>query len=345
MIDHPAFGDHEQVIFAADRTSGLRAIIAIHSTVRGPAFGGCRMYPYADEVVALGDALRLSRAMTAKAAICDLPLGGGKAVVIGDPSRDKSRGLLLALARAVDGVGGRYVVADDVGTTLDDLRLMRAATPHTAATTPASQQPLPVTAHGVLSALRAAVAHRLGWRSLSGLRVAVQGLGNVGMPLAALLRDEGAALTVADPDRVRLDAARRELGARAVDPGAILEAPVDVLAPCALGQVLNADSIPRIRARIVCGGANEQLGEEADAERLHERGILWIPDYLANAGGVIDFHQESVDDRPAAVLAAVDKIGDISARIVGEAATTGRSPKAVADQVVRRRLAAARKLA
>lgn len=341
MIEHPAFDGHEEVIVAADPTSGLRAIVAIHSTALGPAFGGCRMHPYPDDDAALGDALRLSRGMTYKAAICGLPLGGGKTVVIGDPRRDKTPALLLALARVIDARGGRYVVADDVGTTLDDLRLMRTATRHTAAATLASQQPLPVTAYGVLGALRSAVRHRLGWDHLSGLRVAVQGLGNVGMPLCGYLHREGARLVVADLDEARVEAAVASYGACRVDPGSILEAEVDVVAPCALGSVLGAASIPGIRAGIVCGGANEQLAHEGADRLLLERGILYVPDYLANAGGIIDYYQESIDDRPEMVLRAVRRIGDITASVLAEAAASRRTPKEVADAIVRSRLDAA----
>lgn len=299
------------------------------------------MHPYPDDDAALGDALRLSRGMTFKAAICDLPLGGGKTVVIGDPRRDKTPELLLALARVIEGRGGRYIVADDVGTTLDDLRLMRTVTTHTAAATLASQQPLTVTAYGVLHAIKSAVRHRLGWDRLTGLRVAVQGLGNVGRPLCGYLHREGAKLFVTDLDEARVHEAVASFGARAVAPDAILETPVEVLAPCALGSVLGAATIPRIRADIVCGGANEQLEHERADRLLLDRGILYVPDYLANAGGVIDFHQERIDDRPEAVLRAVRRIAGVTTAILSSAAASGSTPKEVADAVVRRRLRAA----
>ncbi|MGD0110129.1 MAG: Glu/Leu/Phe/Val dehydrogenase dimerization domain-containing protein, partial [Rhodopila sp.] len=183
MFGHPDYDSHEELLFAYDAASGLRALVAIHNSALGPAFGGCRMYPYADETQAIADVLRLSKGMTYKAAICSLPYGGGKSVIVGDPRRNKTPALLHAMGRLVESLSGRYIIADDVGTTLADLAVMRAATTHTAAATPAAQAPLPVTAYGVLMAITAAVRHTLGREDLTGLTVAVQGLGNVGMPL------------------------------------------------------------------------------------------------------------------------------------------------------------------
>jgi leucine dehydrogenase len=338
MFGHPDFDGHEQVIFACDPAVGLRAIVALHSTALGPAFGGCRMWPYGSEADALADALRLSRGMTCKAAICELPLGGGKSVIIGDPRRDKTRELLLAMARVVEGLGGRYVIADDIGTTLDDLRVMRELTRHTAAATPSAQQPLAVTAYGVLMAIQAAVRHRFGRDDLAGFEVAVQGLGNVGFPLCGYLHEAGAGLVVSDLDPARVARATSAFGARAADTGAIYEQQADVLAPCALGAILNARTIPRLRAAIVCGGANNQLAAAEDDACLAARGILYVPDYLANAGGVIDFHQEAIDDRPEAVLRAVGRIREIALRVLSEAEAAGRRPLQVADAIVRQRL-------
>jgi leucine dehydrogenase len=342
MFDHPDFDDHEAVIFACDAAAGLRAIIALHSTALGPAFGGCRMWPYASEAEALTDALRLARGMTYKAAICDLPYGGGKSVIIGDPRRAKTPALLRAMGSAVEMLGGRYIIADDIGTTLEDLVVMREVTSHTAAATAAAQAPLAVTAYGVMMAIRAAVRQVTGRERLTGLRVAIQGLGNVGRPLAEYLREAGAELIVADLDPARVARAAQELEARAVEPDAIYEQPVDLFAPCALGAVLNDRTIPRLRAKIVCGGANNQLAQARHAVMLAERGILYVPDYLANAGGVIDFHQERVDDSRTAVLAAVGRIEAITAEILGAAAISGRTPLAVADQMVQERLRAGR---
>jgi leucine dehydrogenase len=343
MFRHPGFDGHEQVVFARDAASGLRAIIAVHSTALGPAFGGCRMWPYASEAAALTDALRLARGMTCKAAICGLPYGGGKSVILGDPRRDKTPALLRAMGRAVERLGGRYVIADDIGTTLADLALMREATRHTAAATPAAREPLAVTAYGVLMAIRAAVCQRFGRDTLEGLSVAIQGLGNVGMPLAAYLREAGAVLCIADLDPARIGEAARRFGARPVAPAAIHRQPVELFAPCALGAVLDDRTIPELQARIVCGGANNQLAAARHDAMLAARGILYVPDYLANAGGVIDFHQERIDDAAAAVLAAVGRIEAIAGDVLRTAARSGRTPLAVADARVRARLASARR--
>jgi leucine dehydrogenase len=326
------------VQFVWDASTGLRAIIALHSTVRGPAFGGCRMWPYASEAAALTDVLRLSRGMSYKAAILDLPYGGGKTVVIGDPARDKTPALLRALARAVDSLGGRYVIADDVGTTIDDLRVMRRITRHTAAATRAARAPLAVTAYGVLMAIRAAALHHVGRPDLAGLKVAVQGLGHVGMPLCGHLHGAGAELVVADVDERRTGEAARRFGASVVEPEAIFDQAVDLLAPCAFGGVLDDQTIPRLAVRLIVGGANNQLALPHHDAMLAERGILYVPDYIANAGGVIDFHQEQIDDRPEAVLAAVERIGDVTLEVLKRAAEAGVTPLTLADRMVARRL-------
>jgi leucine dehydrogenase len=341
MFDHPDFDDHEQVVFACDPAAGLRAIIAVHSTALGPAFGGCRMWPYRSGTEALTDALRLARGMTYKAAICDLPYGGGKSVIIGDPRHAKTPALLRAMGGVVVSLRGRYIVADDIGTTLDDLVVMREVTSHTAAATEAARAPLAVTAFGVLMAIRAAVRELTGCDRLDGLRVAIQGLGNVGRPLAGYLRAVGAELIVADLDPARVARTVREFGARAVEPAVIYDQPVDLFAPCALGAILDDLTIPRLRARIVCGGANNQLAQPRHAAMLAERGILYVPDYLANAGGVIDFHQERIDDSREAVLAAVARIEAIAAEVLAMAGRTGQTPQAIADQKVQARLKAA----
>jgi leucine dehydrogenase len=343
VFHHPDFDDHEQVLFARDVTAGLRAIVAVHSSVLGPAFGGCRMWPYRDEAEALTDALRLSRGMTYKAAICELPYGGGKAVILGDARQAKTPALLQAMGAVVDRLGGRYVIADDIGTTLEDLRLMRAVTAHTAAATLAAGQPLAVTAWGVFQAIRAAVAHALGRADLEGLRVAVQGLGNVGLPLCRHLAGAGASLIVTDLDRARTADAARAFGALAVEPEAIYGQAADVFAPCALGAVLDDRTIALLGARIVCGGANNQLAAARHAAALAARGILFVPDYIANAGGVIDFHQERIgDDAPDAVLGAVARIHDITRDVLKQAARGGETPLRVADRIVLGRLAAER---
>ena len=344
MFSHPEFDGHERVVYVNDAASGLRAIVAIHSTSLGPAFGGCRMWPYANDAEALTDALRLAKGMTYKAAICDLPYGGGKSVILadpkgGDPKREKTPALLRAMGRAVESMGGRYIIADDVGTTLDDLAVMRAETRHTAAATPSAKQPLPVTAWGVFNALCAGARHVFGRDGFEGLTVAVQGLGHVGYPLCKFLHDNGARLAVSDLDPQRVKQAQAEFAAAPAEPEAIYAAAADIFSPCALGGVLNDATIPRLTAKLVCGGANNQLAEARHGPALARRGVCYVPDYLANAGGVIDFHQESVDDSPDAVMRAVARIGGIAAEVLEEAKRAGLAPLEAADAIVGRRLA------
>ena len=339
MFSHPEAEGHELVQYVRDPSCGLRAVIALHSTVRGPAFGGCRMWPYASEAEALCDALRLSRGMTCQ--------GGDHGAAVwrrqdGGDRRSRTRQDASAPAcpgRAPSsGCSGRYVIADDIGTTLDDLALMQQVTRHTAAATLAARAPLPVTAYGVLMAIRAAVLHRLGRADLAGLKVAVQGLGHVGLPLCGHLHDAGAALVVADLDPQRSAQAAARYGAQVVEPEAIFAQPVDLLAPCALGGVLDDRTIPRLQARLVAGGANNQLALARHDAMLAEHGILYVPDYIANAGGVIDFHQEQRDDRPEAVLAAVERIYDVTLDVLERAKAAGATPLTVADRLVAERL-------
>jgi leucine dehydrogenase len=341
MFTHSQYDGHKSVLFAHDPATDLKAIVAVHSSVLGPAFGGCRMYPYADETQALADVLRLSKGMTYKAAICSLPYGGGKSVILGDPHRDKTPELLRAMGRVVQSLGGRYVIADDVGTTLGDLAVMRSATSHTAATTPAAQKPLGVTAYGVLMAMEAAAEHVLEHRGLRGVWIAVQGLGNVGLPLCSYLHEREARLVVTDLDPARTTVAAARYGALVVAPDAIYEQAADIFAPCALGAVLNDDTIPRLRCGLVCGGANNQLAAARHDAVLAQRGITFVPDYLASAGGVIDFYQETVDDRPEAVLASVARIRGITAEVLKQAAAKGETPLQIADRTVQERLQAA----
>jgi leucine dehydrogenase len=242
------------------------------------------------------------------------------------------------MGRIIERLGGRYITADDVGTTLADLVIMREVTRHTAGGTTAAQQAVPATAFGVFEALRAAAEVCLGRSDLEGLRVAVQGLGNVGMPLCGYLSAAGAALAVSDLDANRCAQAAAAYGATVVAPEEIHTRQVDVFAPAALGAVLNDTTIPRLGCRIVCGGANNQLAEARHDAALAVRGIVFVPDYLANAGGVIDFHQETIDDQPAAVLASVARVGAITRDVLRCAAATGATPLSVADGIVGARI-------
>ena len=329
---------HERVVLVEDRATGLEAVIAIHSTARGPAFGGCRMKPYASRAEALRDALRLSEAMSRKAAMAGLPFGGGKCVVIADPAHQKTDALLRALARAIHQLGGAYHTADDSGTTVRDMEVMREVTPYARGLATASGEACPAAAYGTFLALRAAVAHRRGSADLTGVRVAVQGLGNLGMRLAGYLSEAGAELIVADPVVERVVTAIRNFGAHAVSPEQILEVDADVLSPNAYGDVICDAMLPRIRAGIVVGGANNQLRSARHGIELHERGILYVPDYIANAGGVIDVAMEGPGYAMDRVLAACTDIGRTTTQLLLRAKRLGLAPSVVADRMAAERM-------
>jgi leucine dehydrogenase len=337
------FDAHELIVFGDDAATGLRAVIALHSTALGPAAGGCRMWPYATLTEAVSDVLRLSRGMSYKNAIAGLPFGGGKSVIIGDPQKQKTPELFEAFGRFVDSLGGRYLTAEDVGTTTADMASVARATRYVAglgrAPGEAGGDPAPKTALGVHLGIKAAVRFKLGRSDLEGLSVAIQGLGGVGSHLARMLADEGARLKVAD---VRAAAVRRvcdELGASAVAVEDVLAEDVDVLAPCALGAVLNEQSIPRLHARIVAGAANNQLAQGQDGQSLLAAGILYAPDYVINAGGIISVSREY---RGGATDAQVlEDIGQIPLRlteIFERARHENRTTNAVADEMARERL-------
>ena len=302
VFTNAAFDNHEQVAFGQDRDSGLKAIIAVHNTRLGPAVGGCRMFAYASEYDALNDVLRLSRGMTYKSALAGLPFGGGKSVIIGDPRSDKTPELLHAMGRFVDSLGGRYVAAEDSGTGVADIRTMSEVTPHVSGLQEGAEHggdPSPSTAYGVYLGIRTAVNHRLGADSMKGLRVAIQGLGNVGFHLAGFLKQDGAEVVGADVNADNLRRAVGVHGIEVVDPDLILSQEADVLAPCAMGAVLTERSIDSLRVGIVAGAANNQLEKEEQAIHLWDRGILYCPDFLINAGGIIDvYHQRIGSDKP-----------------------------------------------
>ena len=288
-------GSHEQVVYCADRATGLRAIIAIHDTTLGPALGGCRMWPYNNEEEALTDVLRLARGMTYKAAAAGLNLGGGKAVIIGDPRSDKSEALFRVFGRFVESLNGRYITAEDVGTSVHDMEYIFMETKYVTGVAPAhggSGDPSPVTAFGVYQGMCASSKAAWGTSALRGRRVAIQGIGNVGWNLIAHLTEAGAKVTVTDIDEERCERARREYGCDVVSTEAIYDVDCDVFSPNALGAVLNDETIPRLKCEVVCGGANNQLAEERHAAALRERGILYAPDYVVNAGGLINVYVE-----------------------------------------------------
>ncbi len=282
-----SFANHDEVVFWHDAQAGLKAIIAIHDTTLGPALGGCRMWDYATDDEALEDVLRLSRGMTYKAAMAGLSLGGGKSVVIGDPHKDKTEPMLRSLGRFVDSLGGRYIVAEDVGMSVADMDIVRRETRHVAGVGERGGDPSPATAWGVYNGIKAAVQHKLGREDLTGLSVAVQGLGHVGMHLCEHLAREGVRLVITDLDGEAIRRTQESYGATAVGPDEIYDAEVDVFAPCALGGVINDETIPRLKASIVAGAANNQLAEGRHGKALIDRDILYTPDYVINAGGLI----------------------------------------------------------
>ncbi|GAB5390334.1 MAG: Glu/Leu/Phe/Val dehydrogenase dimerization domain-containing protein [Alphaproteobacteria bacterium] len=334
-----AFDGHEGVHFFHDADSGLKAIIAIHNTNLGPSLGGCRFWNYASEEEAHRDVLRLSRGMTYKAAITGLPLGGGKSVIIGDAARDKSPALFRAFGRAVESLGGRYITAEDVNTKPSDMEFVRAETSHVRGLqgTGGSGDPSPVTAYGVFVGLKASVLEGMKTDSLKGVRVAVQGLGNVGYHLCKLLHAEGAVLFVSDINAESVNRVVTEFGATAVLPEAIHAADVDVFAPCALGGILNDQSIEELKAGVICGAANNQLAEARHGIALMERGITYAPDYLVNAGGLINVFFEGPSYNRDIALAKVDEIGATLAEVFDRARAEGIATSDAADRVAESR--------
>ncbi|PYE48532.1 Glu/Leu/Phe/Val dehydrogenase [Paenibacillus barcinonensis] len=285
----------EQLVYCQDKQSGLRAIIAIHDTTLGPALGGTRMYPYASEEEALEDVVRLARGMTYKAAAAGLNLGGGKAVIIGDPKKDKSEALFRAFGKYVNTLQGRYITAEDVGTTVTDMDYIHQETRYVTGVSPefgSSGNPSPVTAYGVFQGIRAAANEVYGSPDLSNKVVAVQGVGSVAYHLCGFLKEAGAELIVTDVVQEHVDRAVRDYNAVAVGVHEIYTVPCDVFAPCAMGGILNDDTIQLLQARIIAGAANNQLQEERHGDLLHERGILYAPDYVVNSGGLINVADE-----------------------------------------------------
>ncbi len=334
---------HEQVVFARDDAVGLSCIIAIHSTALGPSLGGTRFYPYPDEDAALVDVLRLSRAMSYKAACAGLDLGGGKAVIIGDPAADKTEPLLRAYGRIVESLGGRYITACDVGTYPPDMEVIaretRWATGLPADHGGAGDSGI-MTAHGVFVAMTACARRRWGTPSLAGRHVAVQGLGKVGRRLVGLLLDDGAKVTAADVAADAVAAVADLEGVDVVSPDDIVDVDADVFSPNALGGVLDADAITRLQVEVVCGGANNQLATDEDDNRLDERGILYAPDYVVNAGGLINVADElqpgGHSERRA--RARTEHIGDTLLEIFEEADHGRVTTEEAAERVAERRM-------
>jgi leucine dehydrogenase len=346
VFSMPDFDNHEEVVFVRNEAAGLSAIIAIHNTALGPACGGTRMWPYASDDEATKDALRLARGMTYKSAMAKLPLGGGKAVIIGDAKRDKTEKLLLAHARAVDQLGGRYITAMDVNMTPDDMRVIARGTKHVAGFTQAGKaggDSGPMTALGVFVSLKAAVEHRLKTDKLKGIRVAVQGLGAVGFELCQHLHKEGAVLIVSDLNSERAAKAETMFGAKTVSPDHILSADADVLSPCALGAVINDRTLSQLKAKVIVGGANNQLAEDRHGDELMKRGALFAPDYVANGGGIIRVAGQIFNWSDGDIETRVRAIATTLREIFVRADSVKRPTNVIADEIARERVSAGRR--
>ncbi|MFN2608206.1 MAG: Glu/Leu/Phe/Val dehydrogenase [Acidimicrobiales bacterium] len=334
---------YEQVVYCHDRPSGLRAIVAVHSTVLGPALGGTRFYPYGSEDDALTDVLRLARGMTYKAAVAGLDLGGGKAVILGDPASTRSEALLRAYARHVDALGGRYLTAEDVGTTQADMDLIRRETPFVTGMSQelgGSGDPSAATAYGVVWAMRAVARHLWSDPNLAGRHVVVSGVGKVGGHLVRHLVEEGARVTVADVDPAAVRLAVAELGVEAVPVETAHATPCDVYSPCALGAVLNPTTIPELRCAAIVGSANNQLADADCADLLEKAGVLYATDYVVNAGGLVNIAEELAPGgyHQERAYAAVRRIYDTTAALLAAAEADGVTTTDAADRLAERRI-------
>jgi leucine dehydrogenase len=329
---------HEKVLLANDPESGYRGIIAIHSTVLGPAVGGTRFWNYASEDEALADALLLSRGMTYKTALAGLPLGGGKSIIIGDNKSANREALLRCHGRFVETLNGSYITAEDVGTSPGDMEILRSETRHVAGLLGHSGDPSPFTARGVFRAIEAAAKYRWNADELSGMTVAIQGCGHVGSSLAKMLHEAGAKLIVTDVNEISSSRVAEEIAGELVEPDDIFRVRADVFAPCALGGVINDQTVPELQAQIVAGAANNQLLEEKHGEMLRERNILYVPDYLANAGGVLNGCTELLGWESAEALRRVDDIYKTTLMIFESAKAKGITTNKAADLLAEDRL-------
>ena len=339
--EYPDFDDHEVVHFVTDRETGLKAVIAVHSTHLGPGAGGTRLWHYPNRADAVADVLRLSRGMSFKNAMAGLALGGGKAVILADQAKTKTPQMFAAFGRAVDGLCGKYVTAEDVGVSVPDLvevsRQTRFVSGLPVAEGGVGGDPGPHTAYGVFLGIKAAVRRKLGKNSLAGLHIAIQGAGSVAGGLARHAAEEGAKLSIADIDAARARKLADEVGGAVVDPADILTIEADVLSPCALGAILTERSIAALNVAIVAGAANNQLATPAEGDCIHGRGILYAPDYVINAGGIINVASEYLRDAdPAGVKAKIEQIPGRLDMIWDESDATDRNPAAVADDMAKR---------
>ncbi len=338
--------DYEQLVLCQDKASGLKAIIAIHDTTLGPALGGTRMWTYASEEEAIEDALRLAKGMTYKNAAAGLDLGGGKTVIIGDPKKDKNPEMFRAFGRYIQGLNGRYITAEDVGTTVEDMDLINLETKYVTGTSPttpeAAGNPSPVTAYGIYKGMKATAKEAFGSDSLAGKTIAVQGVGNVAYALCEYLHEEGANLIVTDINEAAVNRAVEAFGAKAVSPNEIYGVECDIYAPCALGAVINDDTIPVLKAKVIAGSANNQPAEERHGDIIHEKGILYAPDYVINAGGVINVADELAGYNKERALKKVEIIYDNLIRVFEISRRDNIPTYVAADRMAEERIRSAR---
>jgi leucine dehydrogenase len=338
IFDTIAEMGHEQVVLCHDEASGYRGIVAIHSTMLGPALGGTRFWQYGSDEEAVVDALRLARGMTYKNAVAGLNLGGGKSVIIGDNRTTDREMLFRAHGRFVESLGGRYITAEDVGTSTADMDYVHMETDYVTGLAGRSGDPSPVTAHGVFRAIQASARHRWGSDDLVGRRVLLQGCGHVGYYLAKELHEAGAQLTATDIDGDRVDRVKKDFGAEPVDTDDIYGAEADIFAPCALGAVINDQTLPKLKVEIVAGAANNQLQEARHGDQLEEKGILYAPDYVANAGGVINVYSELAGWSSARAFRKADEIYDTVLRVFQIAKQDGVPTHEAADRLAEQRI-------
>ncbi|MCM3611222.1 branched-chain amino acid dehydrogenase [Planococcus sp. MERTA32b] len=338
--------DYEQLVFCQDKNSGLKAIICIHDTTLGPALGGTRMWNYETEEEAIEDAIRLGRGMTYKNAAAGLNLGGGKTVIIGDPLKDKNEEMFRAFGRFIQGLNGRYITAEDVGTTVADMDLIHEETDFVTGISPAfgsSGNPSPVTAYGCYIGMKAAALEAFGDDSLEGKTVTVQGVGNVAYTLCEYLHKEGANLIVTDINKDAVQRAVDNFGATAVEPNDIYSQEADIFAPCAMGAIINDDTIPQLKVKVIAGSANNQLKEERHGDELEARGIVYAPDFVINSGGVINVADELYGYNNERAMKRVETIYDSISRIFEISKRDGIPSYQAADRMAEERIERVRK--
>ncbi|MDQ0175119.1 Leu/Phe/Val dehydrogenase [Bacillus chungangensis] len=346
IFDYMGKYDYEQLLFCYDEASGLKAIIAIHDTTLGPALGGTRMWTYDSEEAAIEDALRLARGMTYKNAAAGLNLGGGKTVIIGDPKKDKSEAMFRAFGRFIQGLNGRYITAEDVGTTVADMDTIYEETKFVTGISPAfgsSGNPSPVTAYGCYVGMKAAAKEAFGTDSLEGRTVAVQGVGNVAFEMCRYLYKEGAQLVVTDINQAAVKRAVEEFGAAAVDTDEIYRVNCDIFSPCALGAIINDETIPQLKAKVIAGSANNQLKEARHGDQIHEMGIVYTPDYVINAGGVINVADELYGYNKDRAMKRVESIYQNVEKVIEIAKRDSIPTYAAADRMAEERIEKMRK--